>query len=141
MPRAAFWDWAFHENTLVDICKVREALLQDRRSPSRQVLRALAMGALHGPRCETEPTYLSNRCPRTFAPKPDHAVRFWKRKRMRPSSVNTRCCEDVCYSFSDTGSDSFFGDVLFKSEMNSLPAAGIPTLPSRTISFALRLRP
>src|SRR5215475_14242959 len=45
------------------------------------------------------------------------------------------------YSFNETGSDSFFGEFLFKRAINSLPAAGTPTLPSRTISFALRLRP
>src|SRR5262245_54682263 len=45
------------------------------------------------------------------------------------------------YSFNETGSDSFFGEFLLKREINSPPAAGTPTLPSRTISLALRLRP
>ena len=45
------------------------------------------------------------------------------------------------YSFSDTGSDSFFGDFLSNGEINSRPEGGTPTLPSRTISLALRLRP
>jgi hypothetical protein len=45
------------------------------------------------------------------------------------------------YSFNETGSESFFEEFLFKREINSLPAAGTPTLPSRTISFAVRLRP
>jgi hypothetical protein len=35
------------------------------------------------------------------------------------------------YSFSDTGSDSFFGDFLSNEEINSRPAAGTLTLPSR----------
>lgn len=33
------------------------------------------------------------------------------------------------YSCSDLGSDSFLGDVLFKSAMNSRPEAGMPTFP------------
>ncbi len=45
------------------------------------------------------------------------------------------------YSFSDTGSDSFFGDFRSNKETSSRPEAGTPTLPSRTISLALRLRP
>jgi len=45
------------------------------------------------------------------------------------------------YSFSDTGSDSFFGDFLSNREINSRPEGGTPTLPSQTISLALRLRP
>ena len=45
------------------------------------------------------------------------------------------------YSFSETGSDSFFGEVLSNNDTHSLPAAGTPTFPSRTISLALRLRP
>ncbi len=45
------------------------------------------------------------------------------------------------YSCSDLGSDSFFGDFLFNKEINSRPEAGTPTLPSRTISLALRSRP
>ncbi len=45
------------------------------------------------------------------------------------------------YSFSDTGSDSFLGDCLSNSETNSRPEAGVPTLPWRTISLALRSRP
>lgn len=57
------------------------------------------------------------------------------------SSMAEKSQLDQSYSFSDTGSDSFFGEVLFKRAIHSLPAAGIPTLPSRTISFALRLRP
>ena len=45
------------------------------------------------------------------------------------------------YSLSDTGSDSFLGDCLSNKEINSWPEAGMPTLPWRTISLALRSRP
>ena len=47
----------------------------------------------------------------------------------------------LTYSRSDTGSDSFFGDCLFRRDTNSRADAGTPALPSRTISFAVRLRP
>jgi hypothetical protein len=47
----------------------------------------------------------------------------------------------LTYSRSDTGSESFFGDCLFRRDTNSRPHAGTPALPSRTISFAVRLRP
>src|SRR5882762_2796226 len=45
------------------------------------------------------------------------------------------------YSFRDTGSDSFFGDFLSSKKTSSRPEAGTPTLPSRTLSFAVRFRP
>jgi hypothetical protein len=88
VPRTPFWHWAFEENTLIDLCRLREELLQDCASPSRKILRAIVMGALHGPRCKGQPSYFSNQCPRTFAPKPAYALRFWKRHNMRPLSVD-----------------------------------------------------
>jgi len=48
---------------------------------------------------------------------------------------------EVPYSLSDTGSDSFLGDRLSNKATNSRPEEGIPTLPWRTISLALRSRP
>jgi len=57
-----------------------------------------------------------------------------------PRKGNVRTVGAV-YSFSDTGSDSFFGDSLFSKETNSRPEAGIPTLPSLTISLAPMSRP
>ena len=57
------------------------------------------------------------------------------------SSVRLPAIEWKHYSFSDTGSDSFFGDFLSSREINSRPEAGTPTLPSRTICLALRARP
>jgi len=87
LPRGPFWNWAFGENTLFDICKFREEFLRDCGSPSRQVLRAILLGALHGPKCKGQPSHLSNQCPRTFAPKPAYAVKFWKRHKLRPKEV------------------------------------------------------
>jgi hypothetical protein len=45
------------------------------------------------------------------------------------------------YSLSDTGSDSFLGDCLSNKATNWRPEEGMPTLPWRTISLALRSRP
>src|ERR1700741_5688742 len=45
------------------------------------------------------------------------------------------------YYFNDTGSDSFLGETLFSIPIPSCPDAGTPTLPSRTISFALSSLP
>jgi hypothetical protein len=61
-----------------------------------------------------------------------------------PSQRRDHGLRSLCrsgYSFNDTGSDSFFGDVLFNRETHSLPAAGTPALPSRTISLAVKLWP
>ena len=88
IPTGPFWDLAFHPSTLVDLCRIREELLRNSSSPSRKMLRAIVMGALHGPLSKGEPSYFSNQCPRTFAPKPAYAVKFWCERQMNPISVD-----------------------------------------------------
>lgn len=87
VPVGEFWDWAFHPRTLLDLCRVREVLLEDCDSDVRIVLRAIVLGALHGPVNKSRATYLSNQCPRTFAPKPRYSVRFWKERSLKPPEV------------------------------------------------------
>ena len=88
IPRGAFWTLAYHEETLVQLCRLREALLTECSSPSRILLRAIILGALHGPRPKGTPSYFSNQAPRTFAPKPTYAVKFWTERCMRPEAVD-----------------------------------------------------
>ncbi|MDR1577585.1 MAG: hypothetical protein LBT86_05080 [Deltaproteobacteria bacterium] len=51
-------------------------------------MRAIILGALHGPRPKRAPSYFSNQSPRTFAPKPNYAVKFWAARGMRPDDVD-----------------------------------------------------
>ena len=88
LPIGEFWDLAFETTTLVGIVKVREALLRDCKSPARLALRAIILGALHGPISRTTPSYLSNQCPRTFAPKPRYAISYWREHDLRPPQVD-----------------------------------------------------
>jgi hypothetical protein len=88
VPEGAFWKHGYHTYTLTQVCKLRNALLKDCRSDVRKLLRAIVMGALHGPCTKFRPSHLSNQSPRTFAPKPDYAVRFWRASRMQPPKVN-----------------------------------------------------
>lgn len=90
IPEGEFWSLAYEGNTLVTLARVRAALLIDCRSNARKALRAIILGALHGPRSQSSPSYLSNQSPRTYAPKPNYAVRFWRRHRMRPQKVDIR---------------------------------------------------
>lgn len=46
------------------------------------------LGILHGPVNKGEPSYLSNQMPRTYATKPDAAIRYWTRKKLKPSRIN-----------------------------------------------------
>lgn len=87
-PTGEFWKLAYHESTLVRLCQLREALLAECSSPTRVLLRAIILGALHGPRPKGAPSYFSNQSPRTFAPKPNYAVRFWTERGMRPDEVD-----------------------------------------------------
>jgi hypothetical protein len=87
VPTGEFWDWAFHPAVLDTICRFREGLLANCESASRKALRAIIMGALHGPQPKSAPSYLSNQSPRTYAPKPRYAVNFWRARGLRPPLV------------------------------------------------------
>jgi SAM-dependent methyltransferase len=88
MPRGEFWQWAYHPEVLEELCRFREALLEECSSPARLALRGILLGALHGP-VHKNPSYLSNQSPRTYAPKPAYAVRFWRSRNLRPPQVDT----------------------------------------------------
>lgn len=79
IPTGEFWRMCYHPATLRSICVLRERLLQRCFTQEEIVLRALILGILHGPRYKSQPTYLSNQMPRTYATKPTAAVRYWSR--------------------------------------------------------------
>lgn len=87
-PTGEFWRYAYHPVVLDALCRLRGALLDNCRSDARILLRAILLGALHGPRTKYEPSHLSNQCPRTFAPKPDYAVAFWRARHLQPPQVD-----------------------------------------------------
>ena len=86
-PNGAFWERAFHPATLTEICRLREGLINAEESNAVVVLRATILGILHGPQSKVG-SYLSNQMQRTFAPKPDYAVRFWRERGLEPSRVD-----------------------------------------------------
>lgn len=89
VPAGEFWEWAYAPTTLKQICLLREGLKR-LRSDSAAILRAICLGALHGPltqRVETR-SYFSNQMPRTFASKPDYSVRYWQDRNMKPVVVD-----------------------------------------------------
>jgi len=88
IPTGEFWAWAFDKKVFHTICRLREGLINNCRSDARKALRAIIMGALHGPKQKTFPSYFSNQSPRTYAPKPRYAVSFWMKNRMHPQRVN-----------------------------------------------------
>lgn len=88
IPNNEFWRLAYSEKTLAQLCKMREALINDCTSDARILLRAIILGALHGPRPKGFPSYFSNQSPRTFAPKPNYAIKFWKTRKMYPEDVD-----------------------------------------------------
>jgi hypothetical protein len=88
VPSGEFWRLAYHADVLRSLCWLRGELLRDCKSDSRILLRAILLGALHGPRTKSAPSHLSNQCPRTYGPKPDYAVRFWRRRHLKPPVVD-----------------------------------------------------
>ena len=90
IPEGEFWRMMYSGSTLVEICKLREALLDDCSTPERIALRGIMLGALHGPlHKDGNSSYLSNQFPRTYASKPAYSVRFWKARGMtRPPVIS-----------------------------------------------------
>ncbi len=83
VPQDIFFRAAYHSKTLRDICALREGLLELKDSDESVLLRAAVLGCLHGPLLKSgAASYFSNQMPRTFAPKPDYAIQFWKRKNL-----------------------------------------------------------
>src|SRR5690606_13643777 len=60
IPTGEFWRWAFHPTVLDALCRFREALLEDCTTDVRIALRGIVLGALHGPKQKTFPSYFSN---------------------------------------------------------------------------------
>lgn len=86
IPDTPFFSSAYHQSTLSDICSLREGLLGlDDETDASSILRAAALGCLHGPLSKhiENAGYFSNQMPRTYASKPDYAVRFWKDRNLK----------------------------------------------------------
>lgn len=88
IPKGVFWTLAYSPDVLRQIVAFRQAFLESCRSAARIALRAIILGALHGPKNKGQPSYFSNQCPRTYAPKPDYAVSFWIKRGMLPVDVD-----------------------------------------------------
>lgn len=89
VPQGKFFEAAYHSKTLQQICALREGLLAVGDNDESVMLRAAVLGCLHGPLLKSgAASYFSNQMPRTFAPKPDYAVAFWKRKGLVAPEVN-----------------------------------------------------
>jgi hypothetical protein len=88
IPTSEFWQWAFHPTVLDALCRLREAFLEDCTTDARIALRGIVLGALHGPKQKTFPSYFSNQCPRTYAPKPAYATRFWRERGLVPEAID-----------------------------------------------------
>lgn len=90
VPNGRFWELAYNDSVLVSLCGLREAFLERCDTAPRNALRAIILGALHGPLTKTVPSYFSNQSPRTYAPKPAYAVGFWESRRLKPPCVDIR---------------------------------------------------
>src|SRR5260370_934680 len=88
-PKGDFWQLAYAHSTLRQVCALRQGLRGLRSEPA-SVLRAVCLGALHGPLTKTVKTrsYFSNQMPRTFASKPDYSVRYWRAHKLEPVAVD-----------------------------------------------------
>ena len=89
LPEGEFWRLAYRPEILDALCRFRERFLDVALTPEQTALRGLVLGALHGPlRRNGTSSYFSNQAPRTYAPKPRYAVRFWRSHRLEPPRVD-----------------------------------------------------
>jgi len=88
IPSGEFWERAYHKQVLRVLCRFRDSLKNNCSTDSRIALRAIIMGALHGPIGKICQSYFSNQCPRTYAPKPGYAIRFWRKNKLPPPKVD-----------------------------------------------------
>jgi hypothetical protein len=86
-PRGDFWDYCYAPSTLRDICRIRNQLLTQCSNRVEVALRGVMLGILHGPKLGSQ-TYLSNQMPRTYSTKPSPAVRYWRKRRMKPPEID-----------------------------------------------------
>lgn len=89
LPEGEFWRLAYQPDVLDALCRFREGFLDAELAPEQIALRGLVLGALHGPlRRNGTSSYFSNQAPRTYAPKPRYAVRFWRSRQFEPPRVD-----------------------------------------------------
>jgi hypothetical protein len=91
VPDKPFFKKAFSRKTLEEICSLREGLLHEKVVTNESaILRAAALGCLHGPLPEGEgtPSYFSNQMPRTFASKPDYSLKYWSKRSLFPPNAS-----------------------------------------------------
>lgn len=91
LPDTPFFRSAYHRSTLRGICALREGLLAlEYETDASSILRAAVLGCLHGPlpKYVENAGYFSNQMPRTYASKPDYAVRFWKVRDLKVPKID-----------------------------------------------------
>jgi hypothetical protein len=91
VPDKPFFKRAFSTKTLLEICSLREGLLNERTVTNESaILRAAALGCLHGPLPQGEgtPSYFSNQMPRTFASKPEYSLKYWCDRNLFPPNAS-----------------------------------------------------
>lgn len=87
VPDGPFWLKAYAPGTLGSVLRLR-AGLRGRSGSTAEALRAIVLGALHGPLAKGKASYLSNQMPRTFASKPAYSVRYWAERGLEPPEVD-----------------------------------------------------
>jgi hypothetical protein len=91
VPTSSFFKRAFSKKTLNQICSLREGLLRLRKQTDEAaILRAAALGCLHGPLPvgDGTPSYFSNQMPRTFSSKPDYSIKYWREHDLSPPNAS-----------------------------------------------------
>ncbi len=121
IPDGEFWTWAYHKDTLIQICRIREYFLTKPRLDKVDVaLRAIMLGLLHGPKMKNQASYLSNQMPRTFSTKPDYSIKYWKKHSLKPEllDVKTLVNRKAAYVFTEQVPKKVGGKIVLGDSRN-----------------------
>lgn len=140
IPQTDFFRAAFHPDTLRDVCALREGLLALKDCDASVILRAASLGCLHGPLAKNVQNsgYFSNQMPRTYASKPDYAVRFWKERDLIAPRINVmdvlrrkieRLADSQCQT-DNTFSQVRFGDSRLSVSFDKIDAKPLTVITS-----------
>ncbi len=150
IPATEFWRYAYNPEVLRTLCRLREGLLKNCETEAKIALRAIILGALHGPVTKT-PSYFSNQAPRTYGPKPNYAVKYWKKHNLLPQNVDvlkiirTRaeryyglkmCKTPNCIIYGDSSKIATFEAI--KNKISSDPAFSVSRIVTSPPYYGMR---
>lgn len=86
-PAGPFWESCYTPGVLRGLCRFRTHFMRNPEPPADRVLCAILLGLVHGPKDARVP-FLSNQLPASFAPAPETATAWWRRRGLTAPDID-----------------------------------------------------